>query len=307
MTAASGRFVAVACCVAISPLHAQDKTVAAGKQRAAASRLEWDVREAGHPTLGNIRFAVLKTPVETQAGSAKIFSRVYLSCQKTSGKLAIELSNTTAADDPGGLRPAAMPRLVCNRLENAKLVQEDLLADWEVSNIGDALTRGFRPFPLRECVAIGIEQEVELPKGSAQKSARIEFEITPYSRELDSVFVTCGEVSAYAPGAPGSTSMAVAAPAGAPVTKTPSAPAPAPAPVPVAAAGSWQEARTISSGKTNVRSGPTLQSAVVVRLYPGAVILVQRAGDEWWRVKPSKGTAFEGYVRQDRLVTKSSP
>jgi hypothetical protein len=70
-------------------------------------------------------------------------------------------------------------------------------------------------------------------------------------------------------------------------------------------AGAWQEARTSSSGKTNVRAGPTLQSAVVVQLHPGAVILAQPTAGEWWRAKPSRGVAFEGYIREDRLVTRA--
>jgi uncharacterized protein YgiM (DUF1202 family) len=66
----------------------------------------------------------------------------------------------------------------------------------------------------------------------------------------------------------------------------------------------WRTARTTSKGKTNVRSGPTLQSAVVIELAPGAVVLVERTSGEWWRAKASKGAAFEGYIRQDRLVFK---
>ena len=53
-----------------------------------------------------------------------------------------------------------------------KLVQEELLANWEVSGIGDALARGFRAFPLRECVSIGVVQEVALPQGWARKMCR---------------------------------------------------------------------------------------------------------------------------------------
>ncbi|HUP28830.1 MAG TPA: hypothetical protein VM122_01565, partial [Usitatibacter sp.] len=274
---------AVAALAAAAPLFAQDRTAALGKQRAAASRLEWETREAGHPTLGNIRFAVLKTPVETQAGNGKVYSRAYLSCQKTSRKLAIELTNTTAPNDPGGLRPATMPRLTCNRAEGDKLVQEGLLANWEVSDIGDALTRGFRPFPLRECVTIGIEQEVELPKGWAPKTVAIAFEIAPYGRELDSVFVSCGEVSAYEASAPSvvaSSAPRAAAPPRAPppAVATPAAPAPRPPPAPAvtptqAGDAGWQEARTLANGKTNVRAGPSLDSAIVVALYPGDVVL----------------------------------
>ena len=283
MTARAAWMVGAVCCAAALTAHSQNNTAAVGKQRAAASKLAWEIKEAGHPTLGNIRFAVLRHPVETPVGNAKVYSSAYVSCQKTSGKLAIELTNMTAPSDAGGLRPGAMPRLVCSRLEANKLVQEDLLANWDVSEIGDVLTRGFRPFPLRECVSIGVVQDVVLPEGWAQRNARIEFEIPPYNRELDAIFVTCGEVSAYAPGTPV-----------APARTTPAA-----APV----AGAWQEARTIAGGKTNVRAAPNLQSAIVTQLHPGAVVLVHRTGDEWWRAKSSRGAAFEGYVRQDRLVT----
>lgn len=301
-------FAAFASIVAAAPLFAQDRTVNLGKQRAAASRLEWDVREAGHPSLGNIRFAVVKTPVETLAGNGKVYSRAYLSCQKTSRKLAIELTNTTAPDDPGGLRPAAMPRLTCNRVEGDKLVQEGLLANWEVSDLGDALTRGFRAFPLRECVTIGVEQEVELPRGWAPKTVSIAFEIAPYNRELDSVFVACGEVSAYAP----STTTVAAAPAVRAAAPPPALAAPTPRPAAAPAvpstqvgSGGWQEARTLANGKTNVRAGPALDSAIVVALYPGDVVLVQRTGNgEWWRAKSRQASGFEGYIRQDRLVFK---
>jgi hypothetical protein len=268
----------------VLPAQSQDLSASLGKQRAASSRLEWEIREAGHPSLGNVRFAFIKKPVETPVGNAKVFSRAYLSCQRSTGKYAIELTNTTSPDDPGGLKPSTMPRLVCSRLAapgDEKLVQEDVFTNWEVSDIGDALARGFRAFPLRECVSIGVVQEVVLPPGWAKKSARVEFEITPYSRELDSIFVTCGEASAYAPAAP-----AMPATASAPATPK------------------WRTARTTSKGKTNVRSGPTLQSAVVIELAPGAVVLVERTSGEWWRAKASKGAAFEGYIRQDRLVFK---
>jgi SH3-like domain-containing protein len=66
----------------------------------------------------------------------------------------------------------------------------------------------------------------------------------------------------------------------------------------------WRTARVISSGKTNVRAAATLQSAVVAQLDPGAIVLVQRMGGEWWRAKSSAGAAFEGYIREDRLVFK---
>ena len=42
----------------------------------------------------------------------------------------------------------------------------------------------------------------------------------------------------------------------------------------------------------------------MIALYPGDVIFVQKTGNEWWRAKSRAGTAFEGYIRQDRLVFK---
>ena len=50
---------------------APDQAAAIGKQRAIDSTIEWEVRDAGHPALGNIRFAYIKRPVETKAGSAQ--------------------------------------------------------------------------------------------------------------------------------------------------------------------------------------------------------------------------------------------
>lgn len=286
---------------AILPVHAELPAAPLGKQRAASSRLEWEIRDAGHPILGNIRFAFLKTPVETPVGNAKVFSRAYFSCQK-GGRFAIELANATAPDDPKGLRPRTDPRLYCNRPIQPwddKLVQEELLARWNVNEIGDALAQGFRPFPLRECVSISVVQEVVLPQGWSQKSAKVEFEILPYNRELDSIFTTCGEVSAYGP-APAPAPVASAAPARPPAA----APAPAAPPKPATETSApWQTVRVLSSSKTNVRAGPKIESAIVTELAPGAIVLVQRTGSEWWRAKSSAGaTFFEGYIRQDRLV-----
>jgi hypothetical protein len=285
--------------MAVFPVHSENPAASVGKQRAASSGLEWEIREAGHPILGNIRFAFLKKPVETQVGKEKVFSGAYVSCQKGSSKLAIELANTTAPDDPGGLRPSRMPRLVCRRPAapgDDKLVLEELPATWEVNAIGDALAQGFEAAAMRECVSIGIVQEVAVPPAWGQKSAQVIFELTPYNRELDSIFATCGEVSAYALAAPAkAAATAGSAAASAPTTRsTPAQDSGAP----------WRTAHVGSSGKTNVRARPKLQSPIVAQLDPGAVILVQRTAGDWWRAKPRAGAAFDGYIRQDRLVFK---
>jgi hypothetical protein len=191
-------------------------------------------------------------------------------------------------------------------------------------------------------VAIHVVQEVALPAGWARKTARVELDIEPYNREVDSVFATCGESSAYATAAAASsTTLAAAAPAApavalptvpmiapAPAAPAPAAPVPtAPAPVaPVPAApppkavpaapaptlaaappasaaipAGWHTARTITAGRTNVRAAPNVDAKVVTQMPAGAVILVQKASGDWWRVKPTRGPPFEGYIREDRL------
>ena len=288
------RTALLAAAIALAPCAAsgaEAPAAALGKQRAAGASVEWEIREAGHPALGNIRFAYVKRPVETRVGAATIYSRAYFSCQRQPRTFALELANATAPADPGGLKPAAEPRLFCHRPEpNGQVVREEILATWDVNDkIGDAMTRGLRAFPLRECAWIAVSQEVALPEGWAQRTQRIEFELHPYARELDTIFATCGERSAYAPAQP---VPAVAA------ATTPRASAPARPP----ANDGWQEARVVATGKTNVRAQPSTRSALVAELHPGSVVRVQRTGSEWWRARPNRGTAFDGYIRQDRLV-----
>jgi hypothetical protein len=286
------------------PAAAQDPAASMGRQRAASSPIEWEIREAGHPALGNIRFAYIKRPVETRVGSHTVYSRAYLSCQKDKKSFAIELANATAPADPGGLKPASDPRLVCQRpAADGKVVREEILASWQINEkIGDALTRGLRAFPLRECAAIAVQQEVVLPEGWPQKTARLEFELLPYNFEVDAIFATCGEESAYGPAK--SRPAAVAA---APAVTAKANPLPSPLPrerESRAPLDGWREARSVPSGKTNVRAGPSTQSKIVAELHPGAVVLVQRTDTEWWRARPNKGPAWDGYIRQDRLVFK---
>ena len=285
-------------CAAAGLAKAEDLVETLGKQRAAKSPLGWDIREAGHPVLGPVRFAFLKAPIVTPVGANKVYSNVYFSCETSARRIAIELANSTAPDDPAGLKPHRLPRLVCNELaapNDPKIVQDDITAHWEVNAVGDVLARGLSPYALRECVSIGVIQDVVLPKGWAKADAPIEFEITPYAKELDAIFVTCGQRTAYAAPPPpvvtGKTTTTLSQPAAQPRQ---------------AADSSWREARTTSRGKTNIRAKPSTEAAIVVELDPGDVILVQRTGTIWWRAKsrPNARAAFEGYIRQDRLVFK---
>jgi len=307
-------------CFASLPVQAQDATVALGKEHAAASPLQWEVQEASHPKLGKIRFAYIKNLVETPVGNMKVYSRAYVSCDPSRRKIAIELTNTVSPEDAEGLRPKTMPRLICSRLPTPKdtvPVREELLAPrWEVSKIGDVLAHSLTAFPLRECVSIDVVQDVELPKGWSKVSAPVTFEITPYGKELDEIFATCGEVSAYAQ--PATTVAKAPAPAPAAPSKQAVKPEPVPPkvaqvppPAPPASAPAaampdgWRQARVTTSSRTNVRAGPTIQSSLVVVLDPGMPVLAQKAEGDWWRVRTtSGGKTVEGFVRQDRLVFK---
>jgi hypothetical protein len=314
----------LALCMGAAHAQAPNPSANLGKQRAAQSRLEWEVKDAGHPILGNIHFAYLKTPIETPVGGNKVFTRMYVSCQKASRMLAIELTNGTAPDDQKGLKANKDPRLLCNRPASPgsdKIVQDAITSNWDPNELGDMMARNFRAFPLRECVSINVVQEVALPAGWTQKSAKVEFEIAPYNRQLDDVFAACGDVSAYEPAAAPKVASApvktVAAPPPPPVKSSPPpapvkvAPAPPPPVKPVAATapapaadGSWLNARVLASGgRTNVRSTPSTAGHIVIQLDPGTPVLVQKTANDWWKAKPASGTArFEGYIRQDRLA-----
>lgn len=254
-----------------------DRAAALGKQRAASSGLAWEVREAGHPVMGPVRFAHLKLAIATPVGNQRVYSSAYVSCELDAHTIAIELTNQRAPDDPGGLPAARPPKLICKSPAPAGggMTQDVIDAHWQYNNLGDALARGFKPAALRACASIGIVQEVALPPGWAKPAASVEFEITPYARELDSVFASCGEASAYATRAQ---------------------------PAAAASSSAWKVARTVAHGKTNVRARPSTRSQVVARLDPGAVILVQRAQGDWWRAKSRNGDRFEGYIREDRLA-----
>jgi SH3 domain-containing protein len=318
MTLRRARLPFLFACLGAATVHAQD-TATLGRQFASSSPIVWEVRESVHPALGAIRFAYGKSLVETTAGKGKVYSRAYVSCPKGGRRVAIELTNMKAPDDPAGLKPKASPRLVCNRIATrgaTKLVAEELPVPWETNEIGDMLARNLVTFPLRECVSIDVIQEVQVPAAWGTESARVVFEIPPYNREVDSVFAACGETTAYQGAAP--VAPVVSVPPN--VTPPPAPAAPAPAAAVVADTGStptgeapaakakpapsWQRARVTSRGATNVRASASLNSAVVVQLPPGSVVEVQRTENEWWRARGTGAARFEGYIRQDRLVFK---
>lgn len=283
----------LALCLACTPAWSQDLSATLGKERAATSPLQWDTGDFSHAVLGPLRSAFMRTPIETAVGNRKIHSRATLSCQKANRLFAIEVSSGTAQAEARGLKPASEPRLYCSRPITSfdeKLVHEEMLASWEINAEGVALTKNYRPFPLRECVVIRVEQDVALPAGWPQKTVRVELPIHPYNREIDSIFETCGEVSAY--GSP------------APATGAASAPAPAESVPPPAAAPNegWQSARTTTGGRTNVRASPSVGSALVDTLDPGTAVLVKKASGDWWMAKSASGVPFEGFIRRDRLV-----
>lgn len=317
--------LALAAAVLALDALAQSPVAALGKQRAAASPLQWEARESGHPQLGPIVFAFLKSPVVTPAGSLTIFSNVYLSCERSTAKIAIELANGKRVDDPGGLKARRMPELTCRSVFEGKASSEPIAARWTANEIGDVMTRGLWPSSLRTCAAIGVSEELELPAGSGRETARVEFEIPTYAREVDTVFARCGEPTAWPyvaaapaappsspPSAPPPSSPASAAPKAAdaaPLAATPKAAHAAPlvaapkAAAPATANG-WISARVVTHGHTNVRARPSLQSPLVISLDPGDVVLVRKAEGDWWqaRSRATARTAFEGYIRRDRLT-----
>ena len=274
--------LALAVLAAGVPAHAQNAVAALGKQRAADSLLEWEVREAAHPVLGQIRFAFLKSQIVTSVGTVKVYSRPYVSCERETKKIAIEVTHGMSPDDTRGLQPKTVPRMLCDN-------REEITARWGINELGDVLARGLVPSQLRQCASISVEQDVALPQ--APGTARVEFELTPYSKVMDAIFVTCGEATAFGPGT---------SPRAAPVAATAAAPPPPPA----RSENGWRSVRTISSGRTNVRARPTTASPIVLQLDAGAVVTVQLAEGDWWRARSSGRRTFDGYIRSDRLVLK---
>jgi hypothetical protein len=231
---------------------------------------QWAVMDGNHPVMGPVRFAHLPLPIATSVGSSRVYSNAYVSCERDERTIAIELTNQVTPDDPFGLKAAMAPRLICKSPARGGGTTQSLIeARWQYNPLGDALARGLSPTALRACASIAIVERVSLPEGWERPIAPVEFEIAPRAKGLEEIFASC---------------------------------MPASTPAPSRASAPWRSVHTVARGHTNVRARPTLGSAVVTRLDPGAAVLVQRGKGAWWRAKSSGGAPFEGYIREDRLA-----
>ena len=220
-----------------------------------------------------------------------------------------------------------MPKLFCNPRSTAP--RSEIQATWFVSEIGDAMARGFAPSTMRRCASIDVEQDLALPRGWGVESKRVNIELIPYKKELDEVLAVCAAgpiVTAEGPKAPPREAPKAAPPPPAPVKPSPAPPRPpaksAPAPTKAATAAPtkapapaapttpahpgeepWREARTLPGGRTNIRAAPDIDARIVTMIDPGTTVLVQSMGTDWWRVKAPNGS-YSGYVRQDRFAFK---
>jgi hypothetical protein len=271
-----------------------------------SSPLAWEVREGNHPRMGPITVAVPTQSVVTPVGKERILSLVFFSCEKAAGRIAIELANAAESDARSGLYPKQMPRMFCNPRSSAP--RTELPASWYVSEIGDALARNLAPSDLRRCASVEIQQELALPRGWGPETMRVDIEVIPYKKELDTVLATCAVPQPHLRSEPPKAQAATPAPAPAKIAQPPppkiaaAAPAP-PASKPAAAEAPWRSAHVASTGgRTNVRATPSTSGTIVTMLDPGAPVLVQSTGTEWWRARAASGNGFSGYIRQDRLV-----
>ena len=254
----------------------------------------WDVREVEHPVLGAIKVAVPQAGITTQVKGTRIVSAAFVSCEKASGKIAIELANSVDSDTQGGLPPAEMPKMVCNGRASGAPARTTIRAKWKTNDLGDVMARGLDAAELRRCGAIDIEQHLTLPAGVSLVSQRVGLRLLPATTDLANV-LSCAESPRVAEVAPDPVTKEVATSPPSPVAPPRATPAAAVIDAP------WKKAHTVPGSRTNVRATPRIDGAVVKQLASGTRLLVQKAEGEWWRVKPAKGAGFIGYVREDRL------
>jgi hypothetical protein len=243
-----------------------------------AHAIDWEVRDVEHPVMGAIKVAVPTAGVVTPVNDLKIVSAAFVSCEKSTRRIAIELANSLESDPQGGLKPAETPRLVCNpeAVRGAPVRGNEIAVTWKTNELGDGLARDLDPAALSRCGALDIVQVISLPAAAATKTQRISMVLAPRGPGLAQVFDACGPRATQAQAAPPPDTVVV--PPG------------------------WRLARTVANGKTNVRSAPALDAPVSAQLPPNARILVQKATAPWWKVQPTKGSTFAGYIREDRFT-----
>ena len=255
----------------------------AARAEAPATFSAWDVRDVEHPILGAIKVAVPQSGVTTRVKGSQIVSAAFVSCEKATGTIAIELANSVESDTKGGLPPVEMPRMVCNGRASGAPARTAIRAKWTTNELGDVMARGLSAAELRRCGAIDIEQEVALPPGAALASQRIALRLLPATTDIASV-LACGSAG----------QAAEVAPAAAPAR-------PKASPAAVAVDAPWRPARTVPGSRSNVRAAPRMDGRLVKQLPAGTRLLAQKAEGDWWRVKPARGATFSGYIRADRL------
>ena len=249
----------------------------------------WDVREVEPPVLGAIKVAVPQAGITTAINGARIVTAAFVSCEKASGTIAIELANSIESDTQGGLPPAEMPRMVCNGRASGAPARTMIRAKWTTNELGDVMARGLNAAELRRCGAIDIEENVTLPPGVALVSQRIALRLLPATTDMATV-LACSEAPKLAE-APG-------------VVAPPEAKPPKVLPAAAIVDTPWKPARTVAGSRTNVRATPRIDGRLVKQLESGTRVLAQKAEGDWWRVKPAKGAGFTGYIREDRLAFK---
>lgn len=283
---------------ALGASPAGDPLVAQGIRRAEDSDLHWQVREGNHPKMGPIKVAISLDAHISYIGTAKIVSTAYLSCEKSTGKIAIEIANARSIDLESGLKTKEAPHLACLGVAppGEPPPRSRIAATWEANELGDMLTRGLSPSALRACVGIEVSEKIALPAALGRDVEPVTFEIPTYARGPDAIFAACGEPSAYAPPAP----VVAQAPPAPPVAAPPAPPA---LPQQMAAPEpTWKRAHTLAKGRSNIRKAPSISSPVVAQLPPGVKILVEEDVDDWWHVKSPSGARFEGFIRRDRFT-----
>ncbi len=288
--------------------------------RASESDLHWQVRDGTHPKMGPIQVAISTDAHTSYIGTARIVSTAYLSCEKKTGKIALEFTNARNTELSSGLKLKESPRLTCLGIAGpgALPARSEIAATWEANELGDVLTRGLSPTALRSCIAIEVQEKIVLPPAIGREIEEVTFEIPTFAPAPDTIFTTCGEATAYVEDKPAAPEKPALVTALTPKPVTPAAPpppatvaptpkaAPAPPPTPTSPAPAvdptWKRAHTVAKGHSNIRKSPNLTSPVVAQLPPGVRILVQQTSNEWWHVKSPSGATFDGYIRDDRFT-----